>query len=149
MRWPWFLWPSCRPPGELPTLHEGDEPLGEWGEGELDLPELAGPPAAGLGTFELLETEQRPSQTQRETQAISEETVAVMNALRQMDGERHGSRKTLQLDECVAGLQRGEAARVFYQALGALAFVRHGCSTLVLRRYSTTADGCLNAEEKL
>jgi hypothetical protein len=149
MRWPWFLWPSCRPPGELPTLHEGDEPLGGWGEGELDLPALADLPAAGLGTFELLETEQRPSQTQRETQAISEETVAVMNALRQMDGERHASRKTLQFNECVAGLQRGEAARVFYQALGALAFVHYGCPTLVLRRYITTADGCLNAEGKL
>jgi hypothetical protein len=83
-------------------------------------------PAAEFGEVRLKET-YTWSQTQLQpTQGISEETVAVLDALQKMQASMHACKETGDAQEdrmpsyfaCTAGLGRADVSRVFYQLLG-------------------------------
>ena len=105
----------------LDTLHEhhdeGVAPPFDDFEAAGELPDVP------VATFDAGGTQLREtntwSQTQpHETQGITGETVAVLDALRQMEGGEGGA-AALSFGACTAGLGRREAAKVFYQLLGA------------------------------
>jgi hypothetical protein len=118
----------------LPTLHEEnteDEPMHAGSDGRqadvaspVEIPEgLQLPEGPSLP---LLETQAGETQTQPLTDSITEATAAVYDALQQLhteqarqDPQATQQGTTLSLEDCVESLSRAEAARVFYQLLGA------------------------------
>jgi hypothetical protein len=90
---------------------------------EHEMPDM---PAAEFGEVRLKET-YTWSQTQLDpTQGITEETVAVLDALQKMQASMHAHTETIGAQQdrmlsycaCTAGLGRAEVSRVFYQLLG-------------------------------
>jgi hypothetical protein len=112
--------------GGLATLHEGSEDnlIGFQDlDAQHDMPDM---PSAQFERFGLKETYTWSQSQQDPTQGITEETVAVLEALRNMQGAMHGFdessddqiNRKLSYFTCTAGLGREEVSKVFYQLLG-------------------------------
>lgn len=107
----------------LATLHESDEDGARFDDYEAaaDLPDV---PVATFDGTQLRETNTWSQTQPHETQGITGETVAVLDALRQMEGPGGdggaAAAAPLSFAACTAGLDRREAAKFFYQLLGAI-----------------------------